>query len=191
MLKDENWRVRAAAVTAVGEMGSEAQKLIPQLQQLLKDENSDVRGAVATALSQMCRFNTQQILQILNATHRNRDREAGLRFLAYFTSGGESDTITLIQWLGSPKRYPDQIDNFGEERSVSREEGKKVLEIFTDAWSDTQNLEYLRPELKAQINKLVKKVNWQPEDIALLKRQYNNLKDEEIKAKIDALQGIQ
>nr|MDJ0518459.1 HEAT repeat domain-containing protein [Trichodesmium sp. MO_231.B1] len=191
LFKDEDERVRAAAASAVGNLGSEAKQFIPQLLGLLNDEDSEVREATAKVLGEIGKFNTQQILQILNATHRNTEQEAGLRFLAYFTSGGESKTITLIQWLGSPKRYPDQINNFREERSISREEGNKVLEIFADAWPNTKNLEYLRPELKAQINKVVKKVDWQPEDLTLLNKHYNNLEDEDIKAKIDALQTIE
>ena len=155
------------------------------------DENSDVREAAARAVGKIGKLNTQQILPILNAAHRNRDKEATLRFIAYFVSGGEYDALTLTKWLGSPEQYPYQIDKFKNERPISHEEGKKVLELFAEIWKPSQSLEYLPFELERQINIVVEKVDWQPEDLPLLKKHYNNLKDEDINAKIVALQGIQ
>ena len=190
-LMDENSVVREAAAQAVVKLGAEDKDLIPQLLQLLMDENSDVREEAAKAVGKIGQLNTQQILPILNAAHRNRDKEATLRFLAYFVSGGEYDALTLIQWLGSPEQYPYQIDKFKNERPISHEEGKKVLELFAEVWKPSQSLEYLPFELERQINIVVKKVDWQPEDLPLLKKHYNNLKDEDINAKIVSLQGIQ
>ena len=191
LFRDGNSHVREAAAEAVVKVGAEAKDLIPQLLQLLMDENSDVREAAARAVGKIGKLNTQQILPILNAAHRNRDKEATLRFLAYFVSGGEYDALTLIQWLGSPEQYPYQIDKFKNERPISHEEGKKVLELFAEIWKPSQSLEYLPFELERQINIVVEKVDWQPEDLPLLKKHYNNLKDEDINAKIVALQGIQ
>ena len=191
LFRDEDSDVRKAAAEAVVKVGAEAKDLIPQLLQLLMDENSDVREKAAWAVGKIGKLNTQQILPILNAAHRNRDKEATLRFLAYFVSGGEYDALTLVKWLGSPEQYPYQIDKFKNERPISHEEGKKVLELFAEIWKPSQSLEYLPFELERQINIVVEKVDWQPEDIPLLKKHYNNLKDEDINAKIVALQGIQ
>ncbi|NEQ37950.1 MAG: hypothetical protein F6K40_17445 [Okeania sp. SIO3I5] len=192
LLSDKDSNVRKAATRAAGEMGLEAQELIPKLLQLLSDDDSNVRKAAIMAVGNIEKeqLNIQQILQILNAAHRDGNTEATVRFLAYLFSGGESNTIILIKWLGSPEQYPYE-DKYTNERSVSREEGKKVLELFAKIWEPSQSLEHLRLELKGQINIVVKNVDWQPEDITLLKTHDQNLDNENIKVKIAALQGTQ
>ncbi|NEN88796.1 MAG: HEAT repeat domain-containing protein [Okeania sp. SIO3H1] len=199
LLRDENSDVREAAATAVGEMGSEAKQLIPELLQFFSDDQeylvSGVREAIAMAVGNMEKekLNTQQILRILNVAHRNRNTEAIVRFLAYFFSGGESNTVTLIQWLGSPKEYPHENNKFDN----TRKEGKKVLNLFAENWEATENLDELRPELERQIAKVVDRVKWQPQDINLLTTHYKNLKDaksthaDSINTKIKILKGIQ
>ncbi len=185
LLSDESSDVREAAAKAVGNIGS-AKDLIPQLLKLLEDDNWSTREAAATALAQIGKLNTPQILKILNTAHISRYEEARLRFLAYSVSGRESNIVSLIQWLGSPKKYPHENN-----KSIAREEGKKVLKLFAEIWQQSQSLEDLRPELKRQIDIVVKKVDWQLEDVDLLQTHYNNLKDQDIKVKIDALKGIQ
>nr|WP_293153164.1 HEAT repeat domain-containing protein [Okeania sp. SIO2C9] len=193
LLRDENSDVSSAAAKAVGEIGSEAKKFIPQLQQLLSDEDSNVRSAAATAVSQMGKLNTQEILPILNAAHKSSYEEARLRFIAYFVSAGESNAVTLIQWLGSPKEYPYENNKFDD----TRKEGKKVLNLFAEIWEATELLEELRPELERQIAKVVDRVQWQPQDINLLTTHHENLKAassthaDSINTKIKLLKGIQ
>ncbi|NET28332.1 sister chromatid cohesion protein PDS5 [Okeania sp. SIO1I7] len=193
LLSDENWSVREAAATAVGSLGSETKQLIPQLLQLLSDEYSFVRSAAATAVIQIGKLNTQQILPILNAAHKSSYEEAVLRFIAYFVSGGEYNAVTLIQWLGSPKKYPYENNKFDN----TRKEGKKVLNLFAEIWQATETLDELRPELERQIAKVVDRVQWEPQDINLLTTHYKNLKDaksthaDSINTKIKILKGIQ
>ena len=54
-LKDSDWRVRYAAVCALGEIGPEAKEAVPALVAVLKDEDKDVRYAAAWALGQIGR----------------------------------------------------------------------------------------------------------------------------------------
>ena len=193
LFRDEDSFVRYTAAKAVGEMGSEAKELIPQLQQLLKDEDSSVREAAATAMGEMGRLNIQQILAILNVAHKSSYEEARLRFTTYFVSGGESKTVTLIQWLGSPEKYPYENNKFDH----SRKEGKKILKLFAEIWQATETLDELRPELETQIAQVVDRVEWQPQDINFLTTHYKNLKDansthaDSINTKIKILKGIQ
>ncbi|NEP89882.1 MAG: HEAT repeat domain-containing protein [Okeania sp. SIO2C2] len=193
LLSDENWDVLYAAVTVAGNLGSEAKDLIPQLLQLLSNKNSFVREAAAIAVGKMGKLNSQQILPILNTAHKSSYEEAEFRFLAYFVSGGESDTVTLIQWLGSPKKYPYENNKFDN----SRKEGKKVLKLFAEIWQATKPLEELRPELERQIAQVVDRVEWQPQDINLLTTHYQNLNAaksthaDSINTKIKILKGIQ
>ncbi|GGA29450.1 hypothetical protein CYANOKiyG1_45860 [Okeania sp. KiyG1] len=193
LFSDDNSYVRQAAAKVVNKMGSEAKKFIPQLQQLLSDDEERVREAAATAVSQIGKLNTQQILPILNAALKSSYEEAGLRFIAYFVSGGESNTVTLIQWLGSPQEYPYENNKFDN----TRKEGKKVLKLFAEIWQATETLDELRPELERQIAQVVDRVQWQPQDINLLTTHYQNLKAaksthaDSINTKIKILKGIQ
>jgi len=193
LLSDEDSDVRKAAATAVGKMGSEAKEVIPKLLQLLSDDEEIVRKEAAKAIGKMGKLNTQQILPILNAALKSSYEEARLRFLAYFVSGGESNAVTLIQWLGSPKKYPYENNKFDD----TRKEGKKVLKLFAEIWQATKPLEELRPELERQIAQVVDRVKWQPQDINLLTTHYENLKAansthaDSINTKIKILKGIQ
>ena len=180
--------MRSAAASAVGKMGAEAKEFFPELLRLLEDENSFVRSAAAYALGNMGQLNIKQILPILSVAHLSQDEEAERRFLAYYVSGGEPDAVTLIRWLGSPKQYPYQ-DEFGQQKPIGREQGKKVLKLFAEIWQPSQSLNRLRQELRPQILHVVDEVSWQREDIRLLKTHYHNLEDENIRVKIIALEG--
>ena len=53
MLDDENWHVRQAAATALGNIGPEAQAAVPALTALLKDKEEKVQQAAAEALKKI------------------------------------------------------------------------------------------------------------------------------------------
>jgi HEAT repeat protein len=52
-LKDKSWEVRHSTAEALGKMGPEAERAIPDLKRLLEDENVQVRRAAAEALSSL------------------------------------------------------------------------------------------------------------------------------------------
>ena len=178
LLENEDSNVRLAVIKALGEIGLEAKKFIPELIQRLNDEDSNVRLAAINTLANIEeeKLNTEQILQILNIVHKYPPiKKARVRFLAYLFSGGESDAIRSIKWLGSPTQYPYQNEQF-----ISRKDGKDVLELFEKILeiSKSANLEHLSSELEQQINIVVKKVDWQAEDITLIKKLNKNLNSE-------------
>ena len=179
LLENEDSNVRLAVIKALGEIGLEAKKFIPELIQRLNDEDSNVRLAAINTLANIEeeKLNTEQILQILNIVHKYPPiKKARVRFLAYLFSGGESDAIRSIKWLGSPTQYPYQNEQF-----ISRKDGKDVLELFEKILeiSKSANLEHLSSELEQQINIVDKKVaDWQAEDITLIKKLNKNLNSE-------------
>ena len=195
LLRDDGSDVREAAAIAMGKIGLEFKELILIFVNLLTDGDRRFRESAETVLANIEKekLNTQYILEILNIAHRNRDTEATVRFFAYFFSGGESNAVTLIQWLGSPKEYPYENNKFDDTRKA----GKKVLKLFAQIWQATEPLEELRPELERQIAQVVDRVEWQPQDINLLRTHYQNLKAaksthaDSINTKIKILKGIQ
>ncbi|NEP25534.1 HEAT repeat domain-containing protein [Moorena sp. SIO3I6] len=188
LLTESDWNVHSAAY-ALGEMGAAPSQYAPQIAKLLTDSESYVRDSATKALERMGSFEVKNLLYVLNEVYRYQREAPSLRFLAYFLSGGEKDSLLLIKWLGSPEKYPHEI------RVINHQEGLDVLNLFADIWEDTQPLSKLRKDLERQIAIVVNKVNWKQADMDLLKKHYKNLKSIDsqlaaaVNAKIIALEG--
>ncbi|WP_293076001.1 HEAT repeat domain-containing protein, partial [Moorena sp. SIO3H5] len=191
LLTHSDDHVRASAAEALGQMGAAASEYAPQIAKLLTDPDTfdnSVGYTAAQALEQMGSLEVKDLLYVLNEVYRYQREAPSLRFLAYFLSGGEKDSLLLIKWLGSPKEYPHEI------RDVNHQEGLEVLNLFADIWEDTQPLSKLRKDLERQIAIVVDKVNWKQADMDLLKKHYKNLKSidsqlaADVKAKIITLE---
>ena len=179
LLKDNNSRVQNAAARALKEM--KAKEFEPQIAQLLKDSEwgalhklfLDNRSTAARTVAKLGKQDLPDILQILDfisTYNTNYDlRSIGqLRFLAHFVGGGNQDVKILMQWLGKPKTQP---------QNLTYQQGKKVMELFEQAWKVDKELPDLRIELAAQIAEVAREVSWKPQDIGLLTKHYNNLKN--------------
>lgn len=170
LLKDP--ATRYGAVKALGEI--KAREFAPQIALLLKDSSRNVRTAATRAIRKLGKQDLPVILQILdaiNAYNTNSDdleRIAYLRFLAHFVAGGNQDVETLMQWLGKPKTTPQK---------VTYQQARKVMELFDKAWKVDEKLPDLRRELAVQIAEITRKNFWKPQDIGLLTKHYENLKD--------------
>ncbi|OLT60382.1 HEAT repeat domain-containing protein [Moorena bouillonii] len=191
LLTDSHSDLRSSAADALGNMGAAAYKYAPEIAKLLTDSESYVRSSAAKALEQMAPFEVKDLLSILNQVYWYQREAPRLRFLAYFLSGGEIDSLGLIHWLGSPKEYPHE----NEDHAINHQEGLDVLNLFADIWEPSQALPKLRKDLERQIAELVNHVRWKQADIDLLKEHYRNLNKAEsrlaadVKAKIIALEG--
>ena len=180
---------RYTAASALGQMGAAAYKYAPQIAKLLTDSDEHIRYSAAAALERMGPLEVTDLLLVLNQVYWYQREAPNLRFLAYFLSGGEKDSLRLIHWLGSPEQYPHEI------RDLNHQQGLEVLNLFADIWEDSQDLSKLRKDLERQIAIVVNKVNWKQADMDLLKKHYKNLKSIDsqlaaaVNAKIIALEG--
>ncbi|WP_287296870.1 hypothetical protein [Moorena sp. SIO2C4] len=148
-------------------------------------------NSAAKALEQMAPLEVKDLLSVLNQVYWYQREAPRLRFLAYFLSGGEENSLVLIKWLGLPKEYPHE----NEDQAINHQEGVKVLNLFAEIWEDSQDLSKLRKDLERQIAIVVDKVKWEQTDMKLLKQHYKNLKSIDsqlaaaVNAKIIALEG--
>ncbi|NEO48350.1 MAG: PBS lyase, partial [Moorea sp. SIO4A3] len=197
LLTDSDRYVRASASSALGNMGAAATQYAPKIAKLLTDLETSIIGSVgdsaAKALEQMAPLEVKDLLSVLNQVYWYQREAPRLRFLAYFLSGGEKDSLHLIQWLGSPKEYPHQ----NKDQAINHQEGLDVLNLFAQIWEPSQDLPKLRKDLERQIAVVVNHVRWKQADIDLLKQHYHNLKQADsrlaadVKAKIIALETQQ
>ena len=189
LLTDSDNHFPKNAAWALGQMGAAPSEYAPEIAKLLTDSERRVRDSAAYALEQMGPLEVKDLLYVLNEVYRYQREAPRLRFLAYFLSGGEKDSLPLIQWLGSPEQYPHEI------QTINHQEGLDVLKLFEQIWEDSQPLPKLRKDLERQIAELVNHVRWKQADIDLLKEHYRNLNKAEsrlaadVKAKIIALEG--
>uniref|UniRef100_UPI0039C74D19 HEAT repeat domain-containing protein n=1 Tax=Scytonema sp. PCC 10023 TaxID=1680591 RepID=UPI0039C74D19 len=165
LLKGSDLSVRYAAAEALGQM--QAKEYAPKLAELLKDSDLTVRYAAAEALPKLGQQNLPVVVQVLDAVQLYPSEVAELRFLAHFISSGSQEVETLMQWVGKPKSRPEKL---------SRDQGKKTMELFDKAWKLSDSLPDLRQELAEQIAVVANKVSWQPQDMGLLQRHHTNLK---------------
>ncbi|NEQ82580.1 MAG: HEAT repeat domain-containing protein, partial [Moorea sp. SIO2I5] len=172
------------AASALGHMGAAPSEYAPQILELLTDSDSYVRDNAAKALEKMRPLEVTNFLSVLNQVYWYQREAPSLRFLAYFLSGGEKDSLRLIHWLGSPEQYPHE----NEDQAINHQEGVKVLNLFANIWEDSQDLPKLRKDLERQIAEVVNKVNWKQTDMDLLKQHYKNLKsiDSQLAAAVNA-----
>ncbi|NEQ84144.1 MAG: HEAT repeat domain-containing protein [Moorea sp. SIO2I5] len=186
---DSNWNVHYSAASALAGMGAAPSQYAPPITKLLTHSERDVRDSAAEALERMRPLKLKDLLSVLNQVYWYQGEAPRLRFLAYFLSGGEEDSLLLIHWLGSPKQYPHEI------QEPNHQEGLDVLNLFADIWEPSQDLSKLRKDLERQIAIVVDKVNWKQADMDLLKEHHHNLKSIDsqlaaaVNAKILALEG--
>ncbi|OUL21367.1 hypothetical protein BV372_31770 [Nostoc sp. T09] len=134
---------------------------------LLKDADSNVRSAAANALPKLAPQGLPAIVQVLNAVRYYPSDVNQLRFLAHFIGGGNQDVETLMQWVGKPKTTP---------KNLTADKGRKIMELFKQAWKLSDSLPELPQELAQEIAVVADLVHWQAQDIRLLERHHNNLK---------------
>ncbi|MDF5723755.1 MAG: HEAT repeat domain-containing protein [Rhizonema sp. PD37] len=137
---------------------------------LLKDKSvdSDVRSSAAQALGNIRKLEFNEVVIILNnAYYDGQSQIPQWRFLSYFFGSGTDDEKILLKWFGEPKKTPDKL---------LHSEGVKTLQVFGEAWKDSQDLSEFRQDLARQIAKVTKKVNWTWQDLKLLQSHYDNLK---------------
>ncbi|MEM8719180.1 MAG: HEAT repeat domain-containing protein, partial [Cyanobacteria bacterium P01_G01_bin.39] len=190
LLSDSNDSdVQSAAIETLGKMVAKEYAVQIAILLLTADNNfkgENVQEAVRSTLQKFGIANRSTILTILNAVLRNQWRASNYRFLAYFLSNANEETLTLIKWLGSPQEYPD-LEN--------HEQAVKTLQVFKEAWQPSASLPRLRNDLEKQIARVVKEGKWKFQDIGLLQAHNQNLQAvnsthaEAVKAKITNLQG--
>lgn len=88
--------------------------------------------------------------------------------MTYFLGGGTDEVKTLLKWLGNSQAVPTQLN---------RNEGAKTLQVFLKAWEGSNGLDRLRADLAKQIAGIARKVSWQQQDIPLLQKHLENLKE--------------
>ncbi|NMG07905.1 HEAT repeat domain-containing protein [Brasilonema sp. UFV-L1] len=164
LLKNSNISVRYTAARALGQM--QAKEYAPQLAELLKDSDSSVRNAAVEALAKLEQQDFSFVVQVLDVVQQYPSEVGQLRFLAHFIGSGEQDVEPLMQWVGKPKSKPEKL---------TREQGKKTMEVFEKTWKLSESLPDLRQELAAEIAEVAKKVSWKAQDITLLQNHYKRL----------------
>ncbi|WP_424100229.1 HEAT repeat domain-containing protein [Moorena producens] len=163
---------RDSAAKALGQMGAAPSKYAPEIAKLLTDSESQVRDSAAAALERMGPFEVKDLLYVLNEVYRYQREAASLRFLAYFLSSGDKNSLHLIHWLGLPKQYPHK----NEDQVINDQEGVEVLKVFAEIWEPSKSFDYLHDDLQEQIAVVVNQVSWEQTDMELLKKHYKNLK---------------
>jgi HEAT repeat protein len=178
--------VRGSAAEALGNFGEATKPYVKDILEFLKDQTVDasVRRSVAEALKKVKQLKLEEVVVILNYVYEpnqgdfnfiskdiffilNEGNFEQWRFLTYFLGGGTDDVKILLQWLGQPKAIT---------REIKYEVGKKTLQLFHDAWKQSHGLDKLRSDLAKQIAVVAKQVSWKPQDINLLQRHCDNLK---------------
>lgn len=194
-LKNEkvNPGIRSSAAEALSNFGQAAAEYIPEILKFLKDENvdPDVRRSAAEALEKIRKLEVKEVVVILNNFYEPGNSEyLNWRFLTYFLGGGTEEVKILLKWLTSPQAPPDKL---------THDQGVKILNVFLEAWNGSQGLERLRNDLAKQISEVTanKNVPWKLQDIVLLQKHYNNLKQvnsthaNAVQSVIDNLEGWQ
>ncbi|MEH2243994.1 HEAT repeat domain-containing protein [Nostoc sp.] len=171
--------VRDNAVEALSNFGQAAAQYIPDIANILKDENVDkyVRGSAAEVLGKIRQLKLEEVVVILNYAYEPNQQFFSLpsennnfefwRFWTYFLGGSSEEVKTLLRWLGRPQAIPDKL---------THDEGVKTLELFLKTWELSQDLAQLHEDLAKEIAVVARKVSWQPGDIVILEKHYNNLK---------------
>ena len=117
---------------------------------------------------------------VLNNFYNPKDSEKDKwRFQTYFLAGGTEEVKTLLKWLG-------HYDKSKIPTELTRKEARKTLKLFKKIWKPSEDLR-LREKLASRIVQVIKPVDWQPQDIGLLQKHYDNLK----KAKYNEADSIE
>ena len=106
LLKDENWSVRAQVLMVLGNMGTDASIVLPQIIGVLDDENKHVRRSAASALTRVP-ANTSEtqlaLVKLLESDDRYLRRQAGYA-LAKVKEGSGTVTPELARIAASDNR---------------------------------------------------------------------------------------
>jgi HEAT repeat protein/Uma2 family endonuclease len=172
ILKDQsvNSFVRSIAAEALGNFGKAATPYVKDILDFLKDKSVDFgdRSSAAEALGKIRKLEFNEVVIILdNVYNDGRSQIAQWRFLSYFVGGGTDEVKTLLKWLGSPKKTPNQLSHF---------EGVTTLEVFLKTWKYSKDLQLLQADLARQIATVTKKVTWKWQDFQLLESHHKHLK---------------
>ncbi|BAZ00066.1 HEAT repeat-containing PBS lyase [Tolypothrix tenuis PCC 7101] len=164
LLQDSDSDVLSNAASALGQM--QARDYAANVAALLKDSDSNVRYNAAEALPKLAPQGLPAIVQVLNAVRYYPSDVNQLRFLAHFMGSGDQDVEILMQWIGKPKNTPNDL---------TADKGRKIMELFEQAWKLSDSLPELRVELAQQIAVVADLVTWQAQDIKLLEHHHRNL----------------
>ena len=175
LLKDSDPFVRLSAADALGKMGAAAKESVPALIELFKDSDPFVRGNAADALGKMGPLGLHETLAILEKSYGYAEYRHTILFFAYYLSGGLENTHSQIiqialAWLGEQTEAP--LTKIKEDR----DDGVDTLDAFLEVWEASTGLPNLREDLALKIAKVAKQTHWQPWDILLLQKHFDNLK---------------
>ncbi|MBE9115184.1 HEAT repeat domain-containing protein [Lusitaniella coriacea LEGE 07157] len=200
----EDPEVGSIAALALANIGMPAKDYAPQIVAFVSkqpagtllspDNDLSRRRSVVLDLEKMGPLDKEIALALLNAIYvpppfdfssrfkytleRKNSFCAKVRFYAYYLCSTDPDTVTLIQWLGQPQEYPS-ISN--------REEGIQILQAFANSWKSSEPFPELRQDLAVQTAKVVSQVEWQIDDLPLLRTHYNHLKQGDFKPQAETL----
>ncbi|MEM9768389.1 MAG: HEAT repeat domain-containing protein, partial [Cyanobacteria bacterium P01_D01_bin.71] len=181
--------IRYQAVRSLSQIGGdEVGDEVAKLKQLLADQwrqdsfSEELSVIAAKALSQLepsilGSLKNDVLIHLLNAVSLNNFQADFFRFTAYYLSDGDEDALTLIRWLGV--RDEDYLPDAAQ---LSHKEAKAILRVFADAWpAEMTGLSKLDDEWPRQISSIVKAISakpigWNPGDLPLLRKHYQNLK---------------
>ncbi len=175
LLNSENDDVRSSAAEALGEMGKEGARFAPQIAELLNSDNDFVRRSAAYALARMrVKLDTKTIICILNAIQSDYDvLYSELRFLAHYSSGGQS----FVHWLGKPNGLPN--DDF----EIDGDDAIGILNIFSIAWDNIDSLSNLKEDIAKATHDIIninkRGFDW-TDNVALLKKHRDYLIDNNV-----------
>ena len=173
--------LRSEAAFALGSMGEAAADQAAQFRALLRNQEMVLISGTgqqesalhaADALSKMGPLDDEILIYSLNSVNLNQPKAAKFRFLAYYLSEGREDSLTLIQWLG----VRDE-DDLPDPDDLSHKEAHNILQVFADAWLPPDKLpRKIRHEWPRHIANIVDAVNWTTQDLPLLRKHYQNLR---------------
>jgi HEAT repeat protein len=171
ILKDDriDANVRSGVAKALGNLGDAAKPYVKDIADFLKDDKIDanVRSDVAEPLTKLTgKLNLETVSFLVGFAYQERDSADNDRFNAYYYSGGDEQVTRLLKWVAKPKHLPQTID---------RPEAIKTLKVFASAWEASANVPEFRADLANKTALVVSKVTWLPQDLPLLKRQYDRL----------------
>jgi hypothetical protein len=131
------------------------------------------------ALWNMSPLGKTAILKILAATYDYPDETDELRLLAHYASGGDTESETLITWVGAgAAKVPG---------SIGRKEGTAVLDIYLDNWEFTSGRQKMRDDFVLRISEIAESGEWTKEDLPLLKKAGETLKSGKYESQANAI----
>ncbi|MEL7084084.1 MAG: HEAT repeat domain-containing protein [Cyanobacteria bacterium J06597_1] len=150
LLHHRQWSIRQVGVQVLGRV--EIPDRVPQILERLRDRHPEVRQTALTIWEQLAPHTVPTILQLLDGTYdlSHTDR-AHLRFLAYYSSGGNPEVIATLQWLGKPSVSPTVATLY---------QRVQLLEQLYLLWPSTADAPDLRSDMAQLMAQLVSDGDW-------------------------------